>query len=78
MQNISDIHGLEIKHFNRIVVPVKNALTSFINVEDIGELTAKVLSQPELHKNKGYSITGAEAIDYYEVAALYTIILFRL
>lgn len=67
MQNISGIHAFEIKHFDRIIVPVKNALTSFIDAEDIGELTAKVLSEPEKHLNKGYSITGPEAIDYWQV-----------
>ncbi|MEG0735558.1 MAG: NmrA family NAD(P)-binding protein [Longicatena sp.] len=70
MQNISGIHAFEIKHFNRIVVPVKKALTSFIDAEDIGEITAKVLSEPESHQNKGYSITGSEAIDYWEVAKI--------
>ncbi|WP_310602904.1 NmrA family NAD(P)-binding protein [Anaerosporobacter sp.] len=68
MQNISGIHAFEIKHFNRIVVPVCKALTSFIDAEDIGEITAKVLSEPEKHQNRGYSITGPEAIDYYEAA----------
>lgn len=35
MQNISGIHAFEIKEFNRIVVPVKKAFTSFIDAEDI-------------------------------------------
>lgn len=70
MQNISGIHAFEIKHFNRVVVPVKKALTSFIDAEDIGEITAKVLSEPQLHQNKEYSITGSEAIDYWEVAKI--------
>lgn len=70
MQNISGVHAFEIRHFNRIVVPVKQALTSFIDAEDIGELTAKVLSEPELHHNKGYSITGSEAIDYWKAAKI--------
>ena len=64
MQNISGIHAFEIKHFDRIIVPVKEALTSFIDAEDIGEITAKVLSEPDKHLNRGYSITGPEAIDY--------------
>lgn len=68
MQNISGVHAFEIKHFNQIVVPVKNALTSFIDAEDIGEITAKVLSEPSNHLNRGYSITGSEAIDYYRAA----------
>lgn len=70
MQNISGIHAFEIKHFDRIVVPVKKALTSFIDAEDIGEITAKVLSEPDKHLNRAYSITGPEAIDYYAVAKL--------
>ncbi|MGL5721880.1 MAG: NmrA family NAD(P)-binding protein [Brevinema sp.] len=70
MQNLSGIHAFEILHFDRVVVPVKNALTSFIDAEDIGELAAKILSQPENHQNKGYSITGYEAIDYWQVAQI--------
>lgn len=70
MQNISGVHAFEIQHFNRIVVPVKKALTSFIDAEDIGELTAKVLSDPDKHRNRGYSITGPEAMDYYQAATI--------
>jgi len=70
MQNISGVHAFEIKYFDRIVVPVKRALTSFIDAEDIGELIAKVLTEPEKHNNKAYSITGPEAIDYYTVAKI--------
>lgn len=68
MQNISGVHAFEIKHFDKIVVPVKQALTSFIDAENIGELTARVLSEPEKHQNQGYSITGPEAIGYVEAA----------
>lgn len=70
MQNISGIHAFEIKHFDRIVVPVKNALTSFIDAEDIGEIIAKVLTDDDQHRNTAYSITGPEAIDYWEVAKI--------
>lgn len=70
IQNISGVHAYEIKYFNRIVVPVKKALTSFIDAEDIGEMTAKILSEPQLHQNQGYSITGSEAIDYWNVAKI--------
>lgn len=70
MQNMSGIHAFEIKYFDKVVVPVKQALTSFIDAEDIGEITATVLSKPEEHLNKGYSITGSEAIDYWKVAEI--------
>jgi uncharacterized protein YbjT (DUF2867 family) len=70
MQNISGIHAFEVKHYDRIVVPIKKALTSFIDAEDIGEITAKVLSEPNKHLNRGYSITGSEAIDYYTASKI--------
>lgn len=70
MQNISGVHAFEIKHFDRIVVPVRKAVTSFIDAEDIGELVAKVLTEPERHTNKAYPITGPEALDYYQVAQI--------
>lgn len=70
MQNISGVHAFEIKHFDNIVVPVKKALTSFIDARDIGELTAEVLTRPQPHINQAYSITGPKAMDYYEVAAI--------
>lgn len=68
MQNLSGVHSFEIKHFDRIVVPVGRALTSLIDAEDIGEIAAKVLSEPEKHQNRGYTVTGPQAIDYYEAA----------
>lgn len=70
MQNISGVHAFEIKHFHNIVVPVKKAITSFIDAEDIGELIAKIFSEPQQHQNTAYAITGPQAIDYWEVASI--------
>lgn len=70
MQNLSGVHAFEIREFDRIVVPVGKTLTSFIDAEDIGELAAQVLSEPEKHQNRGYSITGPEAIDYFRAAQI--------
>lgn len=77
MQNLSGVHAFEIKHFNRIVVPVKQALTSFIDAEDVGELTATVLMHPEKHQNQAYAITGAEALNYDQVAGILSDVLDR-
>ena len=70
MQNISGVHAFEIKHFDRIVVPVSKAVTGFIDAEDIGELVSKVLCEHEKHINTAYAVTGPEAIDYFEVAKI--------
>lgn len=70
MQNISGVHAFEIRHFNQIFVPVGNARTSFIDAEDIGAITARILSEPARHAGRGYAITGPEAIDYHDAAKI--------
>lgn len=69
-QNISGVHALEIKNFNRIIVPVGNALTSFIDTEDIGKFSARILHEPMNFQNTAYEITGPEAIGYNKVAKI--------
>lgn len=77
MQNLSGIHAHEIKHFDRILVPVGRALTSFIDAEDVGELVARVLLQPQDYQNTALEITGPEALDYWAVAEELTQVLGR-
>ena len=41
-------------------------ISAVIDAEDIGgEITVKLLSEQDRHQNRVYSITGPEAIDYY-------------
>lgn len=68
MQNISGIHSVEIREKNQIFVPAGKSKTSFIDAEDIGLATAVLLHDPEKYKNTAHTITGPEALDYYEVA----------
>jgi uncharacterized protein YbjT (DUF2867 family) len=77
MQNVSGVHAFEIKHFDRIVIPVRNALTSFIDAEDIGEITAHMLTHAAEHVNTAYPITGPEALDYWHVATILSDVLGR-
>lgn len=70
MQNLSGVHAFEIKHFNRIVIPAGRALTSFVDAKDIGEISAKILAEPDIHINKAYDLTGPEALSYEEAAEI--------
>jgi uncharacterized protein YbjT (DUF2867 family) len=76
MQNLSTTHRQEIVEEDKIAVPVGKARTSFIDVRDAGAVAAKVLSEPG-HENRFYELTGGEALDYYQVADLFTEILGR-
>ncbi len=70
MQNLSYIHSEEIKNKNKIFVPAGNSKTSFIDAEDIGLAIATVLHTPQKHKNLAYTITGPEALNYFQVAEI--------
>lgn len=70
MQNLSGIHALEIKQNNEIFVPAGRSKTSFIDAADIGLAIATVLHRPDLYKCTTHTITGPEALNYYQIAEI--------
>lgn len=76
MQNLNTTHREEIRDDDVIAVPVGRAPTSFIDVRDIGAVAARVLTE-EGHQDRAYALTGGEALDYYEVAEVFTQVLGR-
>ena len=69
MQNLSTTHRQEIKERNEIFVPVGKARTSFIDVRDIGAVAAKILTESS-QAGKKYDLTGAETLDYWQIAQI--------
>lgn len=76
MQNLSTTHCQDIRDNNDIFVPAGKGKTSFIDVRDIASVAVKVMTEPG-HENKAYQLTGSKALDYYEVAQIFTKILGR-
>ena len=76
MQNLNTVHRAEIRDRDEIYVPVGKAKTSFLDVRDIGAVAALALTQPG-HEKKAYDLTGSEALDYYQVAELFSQVLGR-
>jgi len=76
MQNLSTTHAKDIKEGNDLFIPSGKAKISFIDTRDIGEIIGRSLSEKG-HENKAYSITGSEAITYFQVADTMTRILGR-
>ncbi len=74
MQNLSTTHCQDIRDNNDIFVPAGKGRTSFIDVRDIAAVAVKVMTEPG-HENQAYPLTGSEALDYYEVAEIFTNIL---
>ncbi|MFW6270697.1 MAG: SDR family oxidoreductase [Bacillota bacterium] len=67
MQNLSTTHQKEIKENNEIFIPAGKGKTNFIDVRDIAEVAALVLTNDN-YLNRAYELTGKEALSYYEIA----------
>jgi len=69
MQNLTGTHLAEIRDDKRIRVPAGSGRTNFIDVNDIGAVAAKVLTEVG-HTNQVYELTGTDSWTYAEVADL--------
>ena len=69
MQNLNTNHKEEIKERSELFIPAGKAKTSFIDTRDIAKAAAITLVE-EKYQNRGITLTGKTAIDYYEVAAV--------
>jgi uncharacterized protein YbjT (DUF2867 family) len=76
MQNLNTTHREEIRRRDEIFIPAGNSRTSFIDTRDIGAAAARVLTE-EGHTGKIYRLTGPEALDYHQVADLFSEVLGR-
>jgi uncharacterized protein YbjT (DUF2867 family) len=77
MQNLHTAHRLDIQKYNDIFIPAGNAKVSFIDTRDIGEAAACILTEPDKHQNRGYSLTGPDALTYEQASHLFTKVLGR-
>ena len=75
MQNLFN-YLTKIKIDNAIDEPAGEAKTSFIDVRDIAEVAATILTE-QGHENKIYNLTGGESLGYNEVASLLSDVLGR-
>lgn len=76
MQNLSTTHAEDIRERSDVFIPAGKAKISFIDTRDMGEIIGKTLVEDK-HLNKAYSLTGPEAIDYYQVSEIMSKILGR-
>ena len=76
MQNLNTTHQAEIRDRNELYVPVGTGKTSFVDVRDIGAVATLALTQSG-HEDQAYDLTGSEALDYYQVAKIFSDVLGR-
>jgi uncharacterized protein YbjT (DUF2867 family) len=76
MQNLTTTHLAEIRDRGEIFIPAGHGKTSFIDVRDIAAVAARALTE-DGHAGKVYPLTGGEALDYDEIAAILSDVLRR-
>lgn len=76
MQNLNTIYCEDIRDRGEIFIPAGWGRTSFVDVRDIGQVAAVVLTEPG-HLNQAYALTGPEALNYFEVASVFSQVLGR-
>lgn len=67
MQNFSTILRKDIIEKDRIYLPAGKVKFNLIDVKDVGEVAAKILINPQNHKNKAYDLTNYEQIDFQSI-----------
>ena len=70
MQGFINFHGSTIKNNGAFYIPAEDAKVSMVDARDIAAVAVKALMDGERHYNKIYSVTGPEALSYYQAAEI--------
>jgi len=67
-QNLQDAYRKDITEDGRIYVPAGTGRVAFIDVSDVGAVTAQVLLEPERFQGQALTLTGPVALTFEQVA----------
>ncbi len=67
MQNLTTTLKREIENQRTISLPSGRAKFNWVDVNDIGEIAAELMSRFESERNKAFVISGKENLDFYSV-----------
>jgi uncharacterized protein YbjT (DUF2867 family) len=76
-QNLSTTHAADIRDRDEIVVPAGLGRTAFVDVADVAAVATTALLHPEEHRERAWTVTGPQALDYVQVADVLSQVLGR-
>jgi len=68
MQNFTSILRNDIVNQRRIFLPAGNAKFTLVDIRDIGDVAAAIITNTANHINKSYDLTCYEKLTFYEMA----------
>lgn len=71
-QNLETSYRKDIVNDDRIYVPAGYTPVNWIDVRDIAEIAAIVLSEPERHRGKSYTLAGPGPVPWSEITSALT------
>ncbi|MBM4781897.1 MAG: NmrA family NAD(P)-binding protein [Archangiaceae bacterium] len=71
-QNLGDAYLRDLVEDDRLFVPAARGRVAFLDVVDVGDVVAKVLENPLLHRGRAYRLAGPEAVTFDQLATLLT------
>ncbi|MFC6717672.1 SDR family oxidoreductase [Natrialbaceae archaeon GCM10025810] len=76
VQNLSGIHRPEIVERDELFVPAGDGALGFVDARDVAAVAGTVLTEPG-HEGASYDLTGPTALDFFEVASIFSEVLER-
>lgn len=76
MQNFSEVHRPDIAERDELFAPAGDGETGFVDARDVAAVGVAALTEPG-HRNRAYDVTGPEALDFHEMAAVFSEVLDR-
>ncbi len=69
-QNLGDAYRQDICRDDRIFLPAGQGEVAFVDVRDLGDLSARIFLDPSLHRGHGYRLTGSRAMPFGAVVQI--------
>jgi len=75
MQNFEIYQTEDIRDRDQILMPVGEGKAPFIHTRDIGEVAARIISDPGNYEGETLFLTGKESLDHFKVAQIFSEVL---
>jgi uncharacterized protein YbjT (DUF2867 family) len=69
-QSLSDLYHTDIMEDDRLYVPAGKGEVAFVDLRDVGDLTAAILADPGEHRRATYTLTGPSTFTFADAAEL--------